>query len=44
VDYKLAVWQAVEEDIGREDMAGHVLDLRFRDRPAYSEREEAMTR
>ena len=34
VDYKLAVWRTVEEDIGRGDMAGHVLDLRFRDRPA----------
>lgn len=34
VKYKLAVWQTVEEDIGRGAMAGHVLDLRFRDRPA----------
>ena len=34
VDYKLAVWRTVEEDIGRGAMAGHVLDLRFRDRPA----------
>lgn len=35
VDYKLAVWKTVEEDIGREAMAGHVLDLRFRDRPSF---------
>lgn len=34
-DYKLAVWRAVEEDIGRSAMAGHVLDLRFGDRPAF---------
>jgi cell division protein FtsQ len=34
VDYKLALWQTVEEDIGRGAMAGHVLDLRFRDHPA----------
>ena len=35
VNYKLAVWKTVEEDIGREAMAGHVLDLRFRDRPSF---------
>jgi len=34
VDYKLAVWRTVEEEIGRGAMAGHVLDLRFGDRPA----------
>ncbi|HEU4759390.1 MAG TPA: FtsQ-type POTRA domain-containing protein [Dehalococcoidia bacterium] len=34
VDFKLAVWQAVEADMGREAMAGHVLDLRFEDRPS----------
>ncbi len=34
VDYKLAVWRAVEEEVGREEMAGQVLDLRFGDRPA----------
>lgn len=34
-DYKLAVWQAVEAELGREAMAGHVLDLRFGDRPAF---------
>ncbi len=35
VDYKLAVWRTVEEDLGRGAMAGHVLDLRFRDRPSF---------
>jgi cell division septal protein FtsQ len=35
MDYKLAVWRAVEEDIGRGAMKGHVLDLRFGDRPAF---------
>lgn len=34
-DYKLAVWQAVEAELGREAMVGHVLDLRFGDRPAF---------
>ena len=33
--YKLAVWQALEERLGRETMRGHVLDLRFRDRPSF---------
>jgi len=35
VDYKMAVWKTVEEDIGRGAMAGHVLDLRFRDHPSF---------
>ncbi len=35
VEYKLAVWKTVEEEIGRGAMAGHVLDLRFRDRPSF---------
>ena len=35
VDYKLAVWKAVEGQLGRESMPGHVLDLRFRDRPSF---------
>jgi cell division protein FtsQ len=35
VDYKLAVWQAIEGRLGRETMAGHVLDLRFGDRPSF---------
>lgn len=33
-DYKLAVWKALEGQLGPEGMAGHVLDLRFGDRPA----------
>jgi cell division septal protein FtsQ len=35
VEYKIAVWKTVEEDIGRAEMAGHVLDLRFRDHPSF---------
>jgi cell division protein FtsQ len=35
MDYKLAVWQAVEEELGRDSMIGHVLDLRFHDRPSF---------
>lgn len=35
VEYKLTVWKTVEEEIGRGEMAGHVLDLRFRDRPSF---------
>jgi cell division protein FtsQ len=35
IDYKLAVWQAIEGRLGRETMAGHVLDLRFGDRPSF---------
>ncbi len=35
MDYKLAVWQAIEERLGREAMAGHVLDLRFGERPSF---------
>jgi cell division protein FtsQ len=34
-EYKLTVWKAVEDELGRGKMAGHVLDLRFRDRPSY---------
>lgn len=34
-DYKLAVWQAIEGRLGREAMVGHVLDLRFEDRPSF---------
>lgn len=33
-DYKLAVWQALEGQLGRDAMAGRVLDLRFGDRPS----------
>ena len=35
IEYKLAVWGRIEEELGREAMAGHVLDLRFRDRPSF---------
>jgi cell division protein FtsQ len=35
IDYKLAVWKKIEERLGREAMAGHVLDLRFENRPAF---------
>ncbi len=35
IDYKLAVWKAIEGRLGRETMAGHVLDLRFGDRPSF---------
>jgi cell division protein FtsQ len=34
-DYKLAVWQAIEERLGRQAMVGHILDLRFGDRPSF---------
>jgi len=35
MDYKLAVWREIEEQLGRESMSGHVLDLRFGDRPSF---------
>ena len=34
IDYKLAVWQQIDLEIGRESMIGHVLDLRFGTRPS----------
>ncbi len=34
LDYKLAVWEALEQRLGRESIRGHVLDLRFGDRPS----------
>ncbi len=34
VEYKLAVWSQIEAELGREAMDGHVLDLRFSDRPS----------
>ncbi len=37
LDYKLAVWQALELKLGREGVQGHVLDLRFGDRPSLRE-------
>lgn len=35
MDYKLAVWREIEANLGRESMSGHVLDLRFGDRPSF---------
>jgi hypothetical protein len=35
IEYKIAVWKKIEERLGREAMAGHVLDLRFENRPAF---------
>ncbi|HEY5625112.1 MAG TPA: FtsQ-type POTRA domain-containing protein [Dehalococcoidia bacterium] len=35
MDYKLAVWREIEAQLGRESMTGHVLDLRFGDRPSF---------
>lgn len=34
LDYKLSVWEALEAQLGAEGLKGHVLDLRFGDRPA----------
>jgi len=34
LDYKLAVWEALEHKLGRDQIRGHVLDLRFGDRPS----------
>ncbi len=34
-EYKMAVWQAIDRELGREAMAGHVLDLRFESRPSF---------
>ncbi len=35
MDYKLAVWGEIEAELGRASMTGHVLDLRFGDRPSF---------
>jgi len=35
IEYKLAVWKKIEESLGRTAMSGHVLDLRFENRPAF---------
>jgi cell division protein FtsQ len=35
LEYKLAVWQSLEQKLGRESMTGHVLDLRFDGRPSF---------
>jgi cell division protein FtsQ len=34
IEYKLAVWQQIDVDLGRDSIAGHVLDLRFGTRPS----------
>jgi cell division protein FtsQ len=35
MDFKLAVWQQLDSQLGRDSMSGHVLDLRFGERPAF---------
>jgi cell division septal protein FtsQ len=35
IEYKIAVWKKIEEKLGRDAMTGHVLDLRFENRPAF---------
>jgi cell division protein FtsQ len=35
MQYKLAVWKGVENEIGKDSMAGHLLDLRFGERPSF---------
>ncbi len=35
MQYKLAVWQGIESELGRDSMEGHVLDLRFGERPSF---------
>jgi cell division protein FtsQ len=39
LEYKLAVWQALEQRLGRQQIEGHVLDLRFGDRPSLRSEE-----
>jgi hypothetical protein len=34
LNYKLSVWAEIDSTIGRQEMSGHVLDLRFGDRPS----------
>jgi cell division protein FtsQ len=34
LDYKLTVWAQIDSTVGRSEMGGHVLDLRYGDRPA----------
>ena len=34
LNYKLSVWAEIDSAIGRPEMSGHVLDLRFGDRPS----------
>ncbi len=33
-DYKLAVWQAMEQELGQAALVGRTLDLRYQDRPS----------
>lgn len=35
MEYKLAVWQGIETEFGRDSMPGHVLDLRYGQRPSF---------
>jgi cell division protein FtsQ len=35
MQYKLAVWKGVENELGKDSMAGHLLDLRFGERPSF---------
>jgi len=35
MEYKLAVWQQIDSELGRDSMSGHVLDLRFGERPSF---------
>ena len=35
MQYKLAVWQGIENELGRDSMTGHVLDLRYGQRPSF---------
>jgi cell division protein FtsQ len=35
MDFKFAVWQQIESELGRDSMSGHVLDLRFGERPSF---------
>jgi cell division protein FtsQ len=35
MQYKLAVWQGIENEFGRDSMSGHVLDLRYGQRPSF---------
>jgi cell division protein FtsQ len=35
MQYKFAVWQGIETEFGKDSMSGHVLDLRYGQRPSY---------
>lgn len=35
MDFKLAAWQKLDSELGRDSMSGHVLDLRFGERPSF---------